>query len=291
VRYGIYVPSYGTYASARELVDLAERAEVSGWDGFFMYDVVTVGGLPVADPQITLAAVAASTEKLIFGPLVTPLARRRPWKVAREIATLAELSGGRVVLGCSVGSGLDFAPFPGEVRTAAERVARFTDAVELIRQMLSGSAIEWTRSERSARVLGGQDATLSLDPFLPAPSTPVPIWGGATVQREAEQRLSPFKRAARILDGLFPLAEPMLNDMPITLEEFVRAVDYAFEGGKPPDGFDLIATGRSGVTAKATPSDPARFAAEGATWWLEFCPTDALSAEIRPLIEAGPPLA
>jgi len=288
VRYGVYVPNNGSYGSVRDLVELAECTEASGWDGFFTWDTLTAGGTPVADAQITLAAIAASTDVVTFGALVTPLGRRRPWKLAREIAALAELARGRFVMGCSTGSGHDFAPFPGEVQTAAERAARFVDAMEMIRQFLSGSPIEWTQSERSAGVLGEDPTVLSLKPFLPAPVEPVPFWGGASVQRRFEQKLGPFKRAAKMLDGLFPVGDPWDSRQPITLEEFARAVDYTFEGSPPPEGFDLVACGCT-LTGQAETSGPGGFANEGATWWLEVFPNDATPAQIRPLIEAGPP--
>ena len=57
----------------------------------------------VADPWITLAAVAVATERLTIGPLVTPLARRRTHKLARETVTLDRLSGGRLVMGVGLG--------------------------------------------------------------------------------------------------------------------------------------------------------------------------------------------
>jgi alkanesulfonate monooxygenase SsuD/methylene tetrahydromethanopterin reductase-like flavin-dependent oxidoreductase (luciferase family) len=286
LRCGVYIPNHLVFGSPRALVDVAQRVEAAEWDGFFMWDTLTAGGAPVADPQVTLAATAVSTTRIKLGALVTPLARRRPWKVAREIAALAEVSDGRFIMGCSVGSGHDFAPFPGEVRTAAERVARFTDAVELIRLMLSGSPVDWTQSERMARVLGEQPASISVDPFLPAPAEPVPFWGGASVQREREQNVAPFRRAAEMLDGLFPVASPWDGTLPITVEEFARAIDYAFDGAQPPEGFDLVACGSSRGTRG---SNPRRFAAEGATWWLEVLSAQAAPSEVHALIAGGPP--
>lgn len=58
----------------------------------------------VADAWITLAAIAAATQAIRLGPMVTPLARRRPVKVARESATLDRLSRGRLTLGVGLGS-------------------------------------------------------------------------------------------------------------------------------------------------------------------------------------------
>jgi alkanesulfonate monooxygenase SsuD/methylene tetrahydromethanopterin reductase-like flavin-dependent oxidoreductase (luciferase family) len=289
VRYGLYVPNCGGYGHARDLIDLAGRAEASGWDGFFTWDLLGPENGPVADPQVTFGAIAATTTRIVFGPMVTPLGRRRPWKLAREIATLAELSRGRLILGCGVGVENDFAPFPGEARTTAERSARFVDAVELLRQLLSGSAVHWTQSERTAGVLGEAPATITTKPFLPTPEPPVRLWGGASIQREREQHRAPFARAARMFDGLFPIGSPGSRQLPISLDEFARAIDYAFDGSLPPDGFDLVAAGSSNPGHGAGEADPGRFEAEGATWWLEACPDEATPAAIAPLVDAVPP--
>src|SRR5262245_30187070 len=100
MKYGLYLPNFGYCGDARLLGDLAREAEDAGWDGFFLWDHVRFPGQePHADPWIALAVVALHTERLRFGPLVTPLARRRPWKLARETATLDRLSGGRLTLG------------------------------------------------------------------------------------------------------------------------------------------------------------------------------------------------
>ena len=88
------------------VASLATRAEERGWDGFFVWDHVEYRApvSRVADPWITLAAVAVGTSRLVIGPMVTPLARRRPHQLARETVTLDRLSGGRLVLGVGLGS-------------------------------------------------------------------------------------------------------------------------------------------------------------------------------------------
>jgi alkanesulfonate monooxygenase SsuD/methylene tetrahydromethanopterin reductase-like flavin-dependent oxidoreductase (luciferase family) len=294
VKYAVYVPNCRGYGSARDLLDFAERTEAAGWDGFFTWDTLTLPGElgnPVVDSTVTLGAIAASTKKIAFGALVTALGRRRPWKLAREYGALSELAGGRVIMGVGVGSGHDFVPFPREVETAAERAALFTDAVELIRQMLSGSRIEWTQSEQTAQALGEEQHKLSLDPFFPAPATPIPLWGGASIQRESDQKIGAFRRAARLLDGLVPVGNPLDSQQPITLDEFSRSVEYAFDGQEPREGFDLVAFGCAVAGNSRSPSDPARFEAEGATWWLEGVQTDGTPEDARRIIDAGPPRA
>ena len=94
MRHGLYVAPFGELSDVRALAAVAAQAEASGWDGFFVWDhVMTFDGLEVADPWIALTAVALATERLRLGAMVTPLARRRPWDVARQVAVLDRLSG------------------------------------------------------------------------------------------------------------------------------------------------------------------------------------------------------
>jgi alkanesulfonate monooxygenase SsuD/methylene tetrahydromethanopterin reductase-like flavin-dependent oxidoreductase (luciferase family) len=106
VRFGLFIPLFDALADPAVVARLAAEAEEAGWDGFFVWDQIRWREpvLAVGDTQITLAAIAAATERIRLGPLVTPLARRRPVKVARETAALDRLSGGRLTLGVGLGS-------------------------------------------------------------------------------------------------------------------------------------------------------------------------------------------
>lgn len=107
MRYAIHLPNFGDYGDPRLLAELAGEAEDHGWDGFFIWDhIIAPGAMPVADTTVTLAAIALETHRIQFGPLVIPLLRRSPWKVAREAVTLDHLSDGRLILG--IGSGGDW---------------------------------------------------------------------------------------------------------------------------------------------------------------------------------------
>src|SRR2546423_782116 len=141
MRYGLEVPIVGEYADVRLLVRMAEEAEAAGWDGFFLWDHIataaspftqSTGRDPIVDPWIALTAIAMRTEQIRIGPLVTPLPRRRPWKVARESVTLDHLSDGRLILGLGAGfPGIaeeEFGHF-GEPSTPRERAARFDEGL------------------------------------------------------------------------------------------------------------------------------------------------------------------
>jgi len=97
VRFGLFLPPFEEFAQPDRLVALARRAEDAGWDGLFLWDHMLAGpGVAIADPWVAMAAIATETTRLRFGALVTPLARRRPWVLARQMATLDQLAGGRL---------------------------------------------------------------------------------------------------------------------------------------------------------------------------------------------------
>jgi hypothetical protein len=101
VKRGIFLAPFDEVGDPAVLIDLAQRAEASGWDGFFLWDHVAYRPpvRAVSDPWVALAGIACSTETLRLGPMVTPLSRRRIHKLARETVTLDHLSGGRLTLG------------------------------------------------------------------------------------------------------------------------------------------------------------------------------------------------
>jgi alkanesulfonate monooxygenase SsuD/methylene tetrahydromethanopterin reductase-like flavin-dependent oxidoreductase (luciferase family) len=95
MQYGVTFPN----VDARTLAELAHEAEEAGWDGVFVWDIIW--GI---DAWVSLAAVAMRTERVRFGTMLTPLSRRRPWKVASEVVTLDYLSNGRVILPVGLGA-------------------------------------------------------------------------------------------------------------------------------------------------------------------------------------------
>lgn len=107
MKHALNAPNFGTFGDINQLVELAREADAAGWDGFFLWDHLQTIDLlpegPVIDPWIGLAAIAARTGRLRLGAMVTPLSRRRPWKVARETVSLDHLSHGRLVVGAGIG--------------------------------------------------------------------------------------------------------------------------------------------------------------------------------------------
>src|SRR5947209_3991606 len=119
LRQALTLPNYGDYADPRTAIRIAQAAERAGWEGLFLWDhLAFVFGMPAGDPFVLLAAIAASTERLVLGTAVTPVARRRPQVLTNQVATLARLAPGRIVFGAGLGGRpQEFAAF-GEVDDA-----------------------------------------------------------------------------------------------------------------------------------------------------------------------------
>jgi alkanesulfonate monooxygenase SsuD/methylene tetrahydromethanopterin reductase-like flavin-dependent oxidoreductase (luciferase family) len=266
VRHAVYVPPFATFGDVNLLVDLACAAEQAGWDGFFLWDhLLYQDDVPFVDAWIALAAIAAATERIRLGPLITPLPRRRPWKVAREAVTLDHLSGGRLVLG--VGLGIDFwrefGGFGGEAADDPERAALLDDGIEILTRLWSGEPVTYAGSR--LRVDGVR--------FLPTPlqEPRIPIWSAVLWP----PRPSPVRRAARC-DGVAPFRP----DGPLTPDN-VRELRAAIERERASDApFDICLHGPPGRAAE--------FEAAGVTWFMmSFYPEEPLG-EVRSVIERGP---
>jgi alkanesulfonate monooxygenase SsuD/methylene tetrahydromethanopterin reductase-like flavin-dependent oxidoreductase (luciferase family) len=120
IRSALWLPIFDPLSDPVLVAELAAEAEEAGWHGIFVWDHLRWRApvSEVADPWITLAAVAAATTTVRFGPMVSPIPRRRPAKLAKETATLDRLSGGRLTLGVGIGSDR----FAGELSATGEQL-------------------------------------------------------------------------------------------------------------------------------------------------------------------------
>ena len=267
------VPTFGDF-DARTLGELAATAEEAGWDGFFCWDHLLWDplGRGVADTTVALAAIALATSRVRFGPLVTPLARRRPWKVARELASLDRLSGGRLTLGVGNGDDVDFVPV-GDPAPARERAEVLDEALALLRRLLEDEG-PVDHEGPAFRVSGVELHAGTVQPRIP-------IWvAGWWPHRR------PLRRAARY-DGVVPLWPGSALPTPA---EFAACLDVIREA-RPEDlrgsEFDALVWARSEGPDDQRPLD---YAAIGATWWVEaFDPRQDDLASVRRRLLAGPP--
>jgi alkanesulfonate monooxygenase SsuD/methylene tetrahydromethanopterin reductase-like flavin-dependent oxidoreductase (luciferase family) len=250
-RRGIYLAPFEELSEPWVVAVLAARAESRGWDGFFVWDHVQYRAPveKVADPWITLAAVAVATERLAIGPMVTPVARRRPHQLARETVSLDRLSGGRLVLGVGLGS----------LRTGEfdpEAFGEEGDPRARARLLDDGLA-------RLAAYWAGE--------FEPRPlqEPRIPVW---VASRWPHRR--PLRRAAR-WDGLFPIDVPDPDALAELAGEVRELRDPGAEGP-----FDLVVTNPAGES-------PDPWAQAGATWCLTGFGPQPTRAEVEAAIDAG----
>jgi alkanesulfonate monooxygenase SsuD/methylene tetrahydromethanopterin reductase-like flavin-dependent oxidoreductase (luciferase family) len=259
VRHALYLPPFGELADPRVLVDLAVDAEGGGWDGVFLWDhVLRPAGEPaeIADAWVALSAIATATSTIRLGPMVTPVVRRRPQKLAREVVTLDRLSQGRLVLGLGLGvdtSG-ELSKF-GEVVDAAQRGDILDEGLEVLDGLWSGRRVDHR----------GPHFTVADVVFSPvAVQRPrVPVWLAA---RGSARR--PVRRAAR-WDGLFPID--------VDADNLARMVEVVVGERGGLEGFD--------IAVRALPGeDVSGLEERGATWAMwSFFPGVA-AAEVRRFI-------
>lgn len=147
MRFGVNVPNFGRYGNPEYFAELASLVEKSGWDGLFVWDHMLVwDGNEVHDPWLLMVLAAIRTERILLGPMVTPLPRRRPWQVARQAATLDHISGGRVILGVGIGAPeeVEFGWF-GEPTDSRIRADMLDESLEIIEWSVDGRALHFRR--------------------------------------------------------------------------------------------------------------------------------------------------
>lgn len=269
MRFGLTLCNHGEYADPALLAALAADAEAAGWDGVFVWDhVARAGEPPMTDPQVALAAIAVATSRVRIGPMVTPLARRRPQKVARETVALDHLSAGRMTLGVGLGVHEEEFARLGDEPDPRRRAALLDEALDVLTALWTGKRV---RHDGAAFHV---DAV-----FTPGPvqQPRIPIWVGGTWPNQA-----PFRRAARY-DGVFPVTREGSYE-----PDDHRAMRAFIDDHRSGDGpFTVVHQG------SGEPGDIDRwpdYADAGVDWWLESFRSETRPvAEARRVIAAGPP--
>jgi alkanesulfonate monooxygenase SsuD/methylene tetrahydromethanopterin reductase-like flavin-dependent oxidoreductase (luciferase family) len=279
VQYAINVPNFGDYGDPRTLVSLAQEAEASGWDGFFVWDHLHFYYPPqrvaVTDPWVALTAIATATRSIRLGPMITPVARRRPWKLARETVALDHLSGGRLTLGVGLGEPAEeFSTF-GEVAEPRVRGDKLDEGLAVLTGLWSGERFSFA----------GQHFTVRDALFLPPPlqQPRIPVWIAGTWPSHR-----PLRRAAQF-DGVFPFMAPNFAlPSPDQLREIVTFVRALRTTSAPLDV--TIAGSTPGDEAARAAEMMAAYAEAGLTWWQEELTGRRGSLEaMRQRIRQGPP--
>ena len=263
MHFSINIPNFGDFADARTVATVAAAAEEAGWDALFVWDHVVHDkrqrrGQPFGDPWMLLTAAALATSRLRLGTLVTPVARRRPEQLARQVATLDALSGGRVIFSAGLGGPIEdeFASF-GDTTDPLILAERLDEGLDLLRRYWSGEPVN-----HSGRHYQVRDVTL-----LPAPvqRPHPPVWiGGFWPHRR------PIRRAVR-WDGVVPLFLTARHGHAPSLDEVRDLVGYVHQlrAGGPDDPFEVVLGGASPGDRGEARDLVGPLADAGATWWDE----------------------
>src|SRR5580704_14335479 len=236
MRYAVVLPG-GTAAQQLEDAVLAEQA---GWDGVFVWEAAYG-----VDAWSLLAAMAARTERIRLGTLLTPLPWRRPWKVASQVATVDQLSGGRAILAVGVGAVDTGLPDTGEETDKRLRAIRLDEGIDLIRTLWDGGLSYHGQfydfeCDRDDLIRGGRPA-----------SARIPIWVVGVWPRPKSMR-----RVLRC-DGIIPQYD--LGGRAGGPDDARAARAWLAGHGARPD-LDMVAEGES------PPDDPEAAAAQVTPW-------------------------
>lgn len=269
VKHGLFVPNFNAFSEAQAFADLAVEAEDAGWDGVYIWDhILMADATPMCDPWIAMAAAVSATQRIRVGPMVTPVPRRHPWKLAREIVTLDRLSGGRVDFGVGIGHPPDteYETF-GHESDARVRADMLDEGLTIITGMWKGHPFSFE----------GDHYVVQEQTFLPTPmQTPrVPIWVAATWPNKR-----PFRRAAR-WDGVFPLKIGDGGFVDMSYDDIAEMLAYVRGHRDASEPFEFIAGHTDAVDR--TLED---LAALGVTWM--FYNLWDMSAESLAKVRGGP---
>lgn len=257
MRHGLSIPPF---LPPQDLVHAASEAEAAGWDGIFLWDHLRWSRpVDVFDPWTLLGAIAQATNRITLGTMVTPLTRRRPWVVARQLVTLDHLSVGRAVLGVGLGAPQqeDFADL-GEVTDPRARGQLLDESLDLVAGSLGGPVSHH-----------GDTYRVRAD-WRPGPvqQPRPPIWVGGMLPNRR-----PLERALR-WDGYVPIAA----DAPVT----PQALADVLKGHDRPEHWDLVVQPAPGIPVQ-------EYASIGVTWLIREVPvTDDLARAVLVTAAAGP---
>jgi alkanesulfonate monooxygenase SsuD/methylene tetrahydromethanopterin reductase-like flavin-dependent oxidoreductase (luciferase family) len=275
MRYGFVVSA----GSPREAGDLAAAAEGSGWDGIFTWDGIAIGEMDIYDPWVVLTVMAMRTERIRLGAIVTPPARRRPWKLARETMSVDRLSGGRLIVPVGLGA-LDDGAFGnvGEPTDARTRAELLDESLAIVTGLWAGKPFAHD----------GRHYRFGPMTFRPTPvqSPRPPIWVAATwpIERSVRRAAQWDGIIVQVNDRAAGPRRPTASDV-AAIAAFIgdERARLGFDGP-----FDIVVEGRTrpGDTDRV---EAAAMEGSGATWWIEADWEGATVASLMRRVEAGPP--
>lgn len=280
MQFGLSMPIHRQFADPHLHARLAVEAERAGLNGYFVWDHIawksSTRHVAVTDPWIVLAAIAVQTERIIIGPMVTPLTRRRPWKVAREAVALDHLSNGRVILGVGLGAmaKTEFQAF-GEEADSKVRGRKLDEALDVITGLWGGEPFTYH----------GEFYQLQDAHFLPTcvQSPRIPVWVAGSWRENRKRK--PFRRAARY-EGITPFI-PKRDAEP---DDFIEMGAYIAKYRTDNRPIEMVCSRSLSAEGIGTPEIVNTFASAGVTWWIASAMPGKLDLdEVHRLIRRGPP--
>ena len=234
-------------------------------------------GMPVADPWVIMAAVATVTHRIRLGALVTPLPRRRPWVLSRQLATLDQLSDGRLIGGIELGGdGWSELSAFGEAVDPVIRGRMLDEALELVQRFLTGEAVSFQ----------GRHYVVNAPPLLPRPrQDPLPIWGAVRWPNR-----KPLARIAR-LEGCFPIFDSSGGVPPPDPADIAALRVQLIELGARSDIDVAVECALSFEEPSSIPETVAALGHAGVTWVLEAFPPGTPPERVTHVVNNGPPPA
>ncbi|MDQ6907120.1 MAG: LLM class flavin-dependent oxidoreductase [Chloroflexota bacterium] len=278
MRYGFIFPG----GDPRMLAELSHEAEAAGWDGVFIPDCIAIDtpdhpALPAYDPWVTLAAMAMRTERVRIGAIVTPVSRRRPWKLARETVTLDHLSNGRLIVAVGLGA-LDDKGFAnvGEATDLKTRAAMLDEGLEILADAWSGQRFRFHGAHYRV------DDLVFLPPPVQIPRIPVWVVG-------AWPRPKSMQRTLR-WDGILPQKSGG-NSPEMTPTDIAAMKAFIDAERSQATPFDIVSEGETpGDDRERAAAIVRPFADAGATWWMETrWLGNNTPDELRARLRQGPP--
>jgi alkanesulfonate monooxygenase SsuD/methylene tetrahydromethanopterin reductase-like flavin-dependent oxidoreductase (luciferase family) len=204
--------------SAAPLLALAARAEAEGFDSVWVGDSVTAR--PRHDPLTLLAGVAGRVPRVQLGTAVLLPALRNPVLLAHQVATLDQISEGRVILG--VGFAADVPNIRAEFAACGvpfdKRIGRMMEGLRLCKALWTGEPVDWD---------GRWPVHQGVVAPTPFRSGGPPLWIGGNLPTSLD-------RAGKFFDGWFPVA-PAANEFASGLAQ-VRAI--AKQAGRDPSAVE-----------------------------------------------------
>ena len=283
MKYGFVFPG----GTPQQAIELARLADDHGWDAFFVWEL-----LYGPDAWVILGAMAMQTSRIRLGTMLTPPSRMRPWKLASEVATVDQLSGGRVILSVGLGAlDVGFATF-GEVTDRRQRAELLDESLEIMTRLWRGESFSFAGKHYTIRDF---DPSASFNNYtirlVQQPRVPIWVVGGWPSERS-------MGRAAR-WDGLLPnLLRGGRADNPLSPEDLRAMRAWIAERRAGNDApYEIVMEGTTpGDDPAAAAAQVRQWQAAGATWWIEAqwqlpvpADSDEGQAILRRRIEQGPP--